>query len=29
MPTIEQNKELWDEKYEWPEQGDEIVTPEA
>ena len=23
MPTIEQNNELWDEKYEWPEQGDE------
>ena len=23
MPTIEQNNELWDGKYEWPEQGDE------
>ena len=23
MPTIEQNNELWDDKYEWPEQGDE------
>jgi hypothetical protein len=23
MPTIEQNNEIWDEKYEWPEQGDE------